>query len=702
MHEKVEKEATKGQALGIQFARMSIGIEQWFQFGLLLIGMQFAGQLIVNLGWDIATRYIMDSHKLIPTLIYGFKDAIHFHIIPFLLSLIAPTVFGLRYFKRSQKAAEETTKARYYEGPKLVTEDECVQQIGETREEYRVLSREKKIEDLRSKGLIPEAAKEKKLIDKIQFPVWAAGLATNATIREASENLDRLRKSKWFGTDQPVIPGNEMPDIKVEELPMGANFTAKIQLPVFIWNMNFAFIGAVRSGKTQGITPIVKENYRIGVRMMLHDSKGDFYSICGTPDDLLFCPLDNRHMGKYKGWTLFNDVSQTYEIDLVAKSFFPDQPNTDPFWVDGPRSIFAGILKFCHMSGRTTNKQLWETVCLPLDQISELLKQVPGAEIAVKTISDPKGQTANSLSSVFMSRIQALEYIADSDGEFSIKKWVENPQGNIYVVNFPEVSDALKPVLSSFLDLTMLRILGLPFDPTRRLGFILDELPFLGKLTSLVRFITMSAEKGTQIVMGYQTDSALRAIYGKEDTNTILGCLGSKVICRLADTDTAKNYSEYLGEYTEIRSTRSTVVKGAESQDGITWNEQFNKRPLLSKDDLLCLRCVPPAYYECIVKFPTFDAVKLRRDIVRYEKKEAAFDPKAGVSLDYIREKHEEARKKIDRVLQMQEAAKNASQGDTKDIDKEKEKDKDKEKKKKRRMTMQPEMFSDVDHSRFQ
>jgi len=31
---------------------------------------------------------------------------------------------------------------------------------------------------------------------------------------------------------------------------------------------------------------------------------------------------------------------------------------------------------------------------------------------------------------------------------------------------------------------------------------------------------------------------------------------------------------------------------------------------------------------------------------VRYEKKEAAFDPKAGVSLDYIREKHEEARKK--------------------------------------------------------
>jgi len=83
-------------------------------------------------------------------------------------------------------------------------------------------------------------------------------------------------------------------------------------------------------------------------------------------------------------------------------------------------------------------------------------------------------------------------------------------------------------------------------------------------------------------VMGYQTDSALRAIYGKEDTNTILGCLGSKVICRLADTDTAK-IIRIFGEYTEIRSTRSTVVKGAESQDGITWNEQFNKRPLLSK-----------------------------------------------------------------------------------------------------------------------
>lgn len=473
---------------------------------------------------------------------------------------------------------------------------------------------------------------------------------------------------------------------------MGAKYTDQLALPTFVWNMNIGFCGATRSGKTQSMTPIVLQNYKLKIPQIIHDTKGDYFSKCGQPEDLIFCPLDVRHMGIYEGWTIYNDIENIYEVELVAKAFFPDNPDAkDQFWITAPRDIFVGILRYCHFSGKKTNKEIWETACKSLDELITLFRNTPGCERAITYIED-KRNSSGDLRAVLMSRLQALEYVADSDGEFSIKKWLENPKGNIYCVNYPEIADAIKPILTTFLDLTMLRILGLKNDKSRRLALVLDEAPFLGKLTSLVRFISLAAEKGTQVVLGYQSNSMFHSLYGKEDMLTILANLGSKVVFRLADPETAKWYSDFFGEITEIIATESLSQKLGKTQEGGTTTQQPKDRALVSKEVLMGLKVVPPGpdeklngreeietrgYYESVAKFASFDAVWFKRAIVIRENKEAAFEPKPSVSLDYIKAKYEEAKK----VLTDNIPVKKKEEEENTEIEEENSKEKKKKKK---------------------
>lgn len=79
-------------------------------------------------------------------------------------------------------------------------------------------------------------------------------------------------------------------------------------------------------------------------------------------------------------------------VDIIAlvNSTIPQPTNEDRFWAAAANTVFQGVLANAVVSGDTTNKAIWKTLTLPLDELEAVLAQTPGAEKARSYLEDKK------------------------------------------------------------------------------------------------------------------------------------------------------------------------------------------------------------------------------------------------------------------------------------------------------------------------
>lgn len=477
--------------------------------------------------------------------------------------------------------------------------------------------------------------------------VWMIGVAF--IIYSAKRHSQGVTATKYVRGEKLKTEAELVKDIKRSGAQVGIMLTQELGIPFYIETGHLGVAGATGAGKTQTTNRIISGLKKRQTRMIIHELKGDYYSTFSTEKDLLFCPLDQRHMGKYGGWSIFSSIKTTYDIETVACSLIPDQPNVkEPFWYIAPRQLFASILRYCFISGKTKNKDIWDALNLSIGDMIACLKGVPGAEIGLGHIVD-RTKAASDVKSVLLSYVQPLQYMCDSDGDFVIEDWLRDGEGSIYVLNYTKIRAAMAPILSLFLDLLIKRVNALDADLHRRIAFIIDEAPQLQKLNSLIELLAISRDRGAMNLLTWQTNSQWRKLYGREDADTILGNLNSKIVCKLADVDTCKYFAELFGGVEEIRTTKSTSIPGRGSkgnQGGVTFSEHIHERFAVSKEDLRRLR-VTQEGYEAFVKLANYDIAKVKFPIVNYKKRVEEFKPRPGIDLDYIKMKWEELQAEV-------------------------------------------------------
>ncbi|MBW4434323.1 MAG: type IV secretion system DNA-binding domain-containing protein [Pelatocladus maniniholoensis HA4357-MV3] len=137
--------------------------------------------------------------------------------------------------------------------------------------------------------------------------------------------------------------------------------------------------------------------------------------------------------------------------------------------------------------------------------------------------------------------------------------------------------DIVGPLLAAILHMIVSRNVSrtVPrFDP---LVVALDELPTL-YLPSLVNWLNENREDGFVGILGYQNISQLEKAYGKELARAILGGTATKFIFNPQDPESAKLFSDYLGEMEiQLYSKSRSTGKGGASHSR---NEQRQKRHL--------------------------------------------------------------------------------------------------------------------------
>jgi type IV secretory pathway TraG/TraD family ATPase VirD4 len=142
----------------------------------------------------------------------------------------------------------------------------------------------------------------------------------------------------------------------------------------------------------------------------------------------------------------------------------------------------------------------------------------------------------------------------------------------------------ITPLLATVLDLLISR--NVAHSRARTIPFFvsIDELPSM-KLRKIANWFAEARSAGFCGVIGLQNISQLRETYGDDRASTIIANCATKFFLNPQDNESAKSYSDYLGEqehryYTESHSTQ----KGGGSKSR---NEQVTKIPLMEPAEFL-------------------------------------------------------------------------------------------------------------------
>jgi type IV secretory pathway TraG/TraD family ATPase VirD4 len=242
---------------------------------------------------------------------------------------------------------------------------------------------------------------------------------------------------------------------------------------------------------------------------------------------------------------------------------------------------------------------------LALDS-SELIDRVKAADISpwVKTSwdqfmsmreSEKTAASVAAIASLMFTNFVSPDILPCLCGKSTIPLDLEGKQMIIFGMD-QNRRDIVGPILATVMHMIVVRnIAKKRIDP---LAVFLDELPTIA-LPNLVNWLNESRSAGFCGVLGYQNMTQLEQAYGKETSRAILSGCNTKFIFNPGEYESAKYFSDYLGDE-EIRYKQKSR---SSSKDGGSYStsDQDKTKKMFSPEEFLKLpagSCVfiNPAY----------------------------------------------------------------------------------------------------------
>jgi len=339
--------------------------------------------------------------------------------------------------------------------------------------------------------------------------------------------------------------------------------------------------GTPGSGKTNELHGKLRQIRSLNERFVIHDPKGELWQYYGRPGvDILLNLMDRRAFG----WSILNEVKKTYDIPILTASLIPPQRVEDAqaFWSNAARDVLTAIIYALFRLKRTSNLDIYTACSMTIPDIIKLitvsvggdesqLRAVRGAEAGYSYLQDER--LGANVKAVLMQYIKALQFM--SDGDLCLTDWIRDPhpEGDVFICSLAELREPLKPINSLAIDLLSRRHLSLDEDEVAARGYthyILEEMPQLNRLSSIVEFLQVGRSKKAVLDCRFQGLGGGQYIYGREGMSELMNACSNKMIFQLADVDSQKYFSELIGEAEIAKTNVSRSARGASSGDGRT------------------------------------------------------------------------------------------------------------------------------------
>jgi hypothetical protein len=176
----------------------------------------------------------------------------------------------------------------------------------------------------------------------------------------------------------------------------------------------------------------------------------------------------------------------------------------------------------------------------------------------------------------------------ETSSAWTATQWAESRRGWIFITSRPTMREALRPLISLWIDTLVLRLLNEPMPDQKPVWFVIDELASLQRLPQLHTAITENRKSQNPVILGFQGRSQMEARYG-QDAEAMLSQPATKIFLRTTEPRAAKWVSEAIGEV-EIERLRETHYDGSRTGKNLALDRQTEPLVLPSEvsglDDL--------------------------------------------------------------------------------------------------------------------
>lgn len=352
-----------------------------------------------------------------------------------------------------------------------------------------------------------------------------------------------------------------------------------LRIPRDAENKHFLIVGDTGAGKSSLIRQML---YQVGARgdsAIVYDPACEFVKQFYNPrrGDIVLNPLDSR----MPYWNPSKELRRKAEAKALAVSLYQPEAATNKFFVEAPQKIFAHLLTFLPTPAELVN---WMSDPFEID------RRVKGSEYWA--FIDPKApqQRSGVLASLNMSAesFRLLPKQDETTSTWTATEWAERRQGWIFITSRPTLREALRPLISLWIDILVLRLLNEPDAKQKPTWFVIDELASLQRLPQLHTAITENRKSQNPVLLGFQGRSQMEARYG-QDAEAMLSQPATKIFLRTTEPRAAKWVSETIGEI-EIERLRETHFAGSRAGRNFALDRQTEPLVLPSEisglDDL--------------------------------------------------------------------------------------------------------------------
>lgn len=381
--------------------------------------------------------------------------------------------------------------------------------------------------------------------------------------------------------------------------------------------------GTTGSGKSNAFHTLLPQIRKRGDSAIVIDVEGTFTShYFREGQDILLNPFDIRS----DHWDLWGELESEPIYEVFAQAAVPPiKEATDPIWGNASRTVLVAALLRLREQGQMSVSKLYERIALAdPKEFEEFFK---GTEAA--TYSQEKGERfTSSVRGSLLQHIKFFKYLPEYRGgrKISLRQWIRSEPRDqwLFITVKQDWFKVMKPLISAWMDLATSSVLSLDESETRRLWFILDELPALHALPCMKDNLSRTRKFGGCVMAGVQSFDQLEETYGRLGSKILLNLFNTKVFFRNEEPGSTEWISRLLGEKEEKEISENLSYGANTMRDGVSLNQQTKTTRLVIPTEIGMLRDL-----EAFVKLPgEYPITRLRLPFTKPNRIAEGFEPR--------------------------------------------------------------------------
>ncbi len=324
--------------------------------------------------------------------------------------------------------------------------------------------------------------------------------------------------------------------------------------------------------------------------------------------DQILNPLDAR-CPLWSPWFELRTESYDSDCEALAASLIPDPPDVyheggaSFFFRQSSRTLLTSIFRIAEPRDAAAIPGL---LALPRGQLREKLAGTPA-----EALIDPGAHEQGAgIVATAANATKCFRYLPErGPRRWSALESSKDRRGWLFLTSGEDSRDAALPLQSVWLDCIIHRLMASELNTSNQVWIVADELPVLGRQARLEDLVVRGRKRGLAVVLGFQAITQLHAIYGSQQTATLVASPATKLILRTGEPETAQWSSLQIGEREVNREQFSASTRAGEARGSYSLSRHRTTEPVVMASEIQLLKplsgylCIT-GYHRAFVRFP--------------------------------------------------------------------------------------------------